>query len=180
MNKREHLAFGLVLVLGLAGAGAAMGTVNPLVELVTPGAEADNVGTDRMSEEFKCLALNVYHEARGETDEGQLAVAAVTLNRVGHENFPDTICGVVKQGIAKRGCQFSWVCDRHSNEVRDKEAWSRAQLNAARAMLARSSDPTNDALYYHANYVRPGWGKKMEKSARIGTHIFYRERSGLR
>ena len=55
-------------------------------------------------EQHECLALNVYHEARGEVIEGQIAVAHVTLNRVNHSYFPETICDVVYQNR-----QFSWT-----------------------------------------------------------------------
>ena len=51
-----------------------------------------------MDREFECLALNVYFESRGEPLAGQYAVAAVTLNRVVHPAFPDSICQVVMQG----------------------------------------------------------------------------------
>ena len=45
-----------------------------------------------------CLALNMYHEARGQGIAGELAVSAVVLNRVNDKRFPNTICEVVKQG----------------------------------------------------------------------------------
>ena len=48
--------------------------------------------------ELDCLALNIYHEARGETYQGKVAVANVTLNRVAHSKYPDSVCGVVRQG----------------------------------------------------------------------------------
>ena len=59
---------------------------------------------------LQCLALNVYWEARSEPMQGQLAVAAVTLNRVNDPRFPDDICDVVRQGgeVRKHRCQFSW------------------------------------------------------------------------
>ena len=85
--------------------------------------------------ELECLALNIYHEARGETPAGKLAVAHVTLNRVEHHKYPDTICGVVTQGRhyvnwkgntmpVKHKCQFSCYCDGRSDTVHDDIAWS--------------------------------------------------------
>ncbi|HIE75488.1 MAG TPA: cell wall hydrolase, partial [Gammaproteobacteria bacterium] len=57
-----------------------------------------------VSLEVGCLALNIYHEARGESHDGQVAVAAVTLNRMQSASYPDTVCGVVWQPH-----QFSWT-----------------------------------------------------------------------
>jgi hypothetical protein len=65
-------------------------------------AEAGISGT-----ELACLEKNIYNEARGEIDEGQLAVAFVTLARAQSKGFPSTICGVVYQNK-----QFSWTFDR--------------------------------------------------------------------
>ena len=56
------------------------------------------------SKQHECLAMNIYHEARGERMEGQIAVAQVTLNRAAHEEWPSTICDVVYQPK-----QFSWT-----------------------------------------------------------------------
>jgi len=50
------------------------------------------------ADEVKCLALNIYHEARNQPTVGKLAVAQVTMNRVKDVRFPNTICGVVYQG----------------------------------------------------------------------------------
>ena len=60
-----------------------------------------------------CLALNVYHETRGEPMSEGYAVSHVVLNRVKHDRWPDDVCSVVKQGYKKGSekCQFSWYCD---------------------------------------------------------------------
>lgn len=55
-------------------------------------------------EQHKCLALNIYHESRSESLQGQIAVAQVTINRVAHDHWPSTICEVVYDPM-----QFSWV-----------------------------------------------------------------------
>ena len=51
------------------------------------------------SKQEACLATAIYHEARGETLKGQFAVAEVILNRVGVTRYPNSICGVVFQGV---------------------------------------------------------------------------------
>lgn len=70
------------------------------------------------AKQLKCMVLNLYHEARSESEKGMIAVGYVTLNRVVSNHFPDSICKVVKQavyyknGMPKRNkCQFSWWCD---------------------------------------------------------------------
>lgn len=124
--------------------------------------------------ELSCLAKNIYHEARGEPIEGQLAVAIVTLNRVNHSDFPDDICAVVYQRNATV-CQFSWVCDK-SLSIRDLTKFVQAVEIARIAIEGRESiEEISKALYYHADYVNPGWHRKT-KVAKIGRHIFYEYR----
>ena len=129
-------------------------------------------------ESLRCLALNVYHEARSEPEVGQLAVAAVTLNRVRSDTFPDSVCEVVKQGGQQRNrCQFSWWCDGKSDRPTEAEAWKNARRISRQALLGLAEDPTNKALYYHATYVKPRWSRKFVRTAKINQHVFYRPKS---
>ena len=122
-----------------------------------------------------CLALNIYHEARGEPLEGQVAVAYVVLNRKDRPTFPDTICGVVLQGgEARHWCQFSWYCDGRSDRPLDRVAWERAKA-VAMSVLLEEDDPTGGAVYYHTVDVRPTWASRFTVTATIGRHIFYRD-----
>ena len=66
--------------------------------------------TSDAKREIACLAENIYFEAAHEPENGQLAVAFVTMNRVNSGKFADSICGVVKQKIGST-CQFSWWCE---------------------------------------------------------------------
>jgi spore germination cell wall hydrolase CwlJ-like protein len=128
--------------------------------------------------EFECLARNVYFEARGEPLTGKYAVASVTLNRVVSPAFPDGICKVVYQGAGqgRRDCQFSWACDRYSDQPRDANAWEIAKQVAHNALFLDQPDPTDGAVYFHASWVRPNWSRTMVKVGRIGGHVFYRHR----
>ena len=123
-----------------------------------------------------CLALNVYHEARGEPERAQAAVAHVVLNRVASRRFPPTVCEVVRQGGERRKfrCQFSWFCDGRSDRPFERRAWAKATTIAARALLGFSSDPTGGALWYHAHRVNPRWANRMTVSHADRAHIFYR------
>jgi spore germination cell wall hydrolase CwlJ-like protein len=148
---------------------------DPVAKLDPP---APLVGLAEFDASLHCLALNVYHEARSEPETGQLAVAAVTLNRVRSEGYPDSVCEVVKQGGEQRHrCQFSWWCDGKSDRPTEPEAWNNAKRISRLALLGLTEDPTNEALYYHATYVQPRWSKKMERTARIDQHVFYRPKS---
>lgn len=110
--------------------------------------------------ELKCLVDNIYHEARGEPLAGQIAVARVTLNRVGV--WASTVCQVVYQRH-----QFSWTA-KQITKPKDLVAYRKAWHAA---WLARTFE--FDATHYHAERVRPGWAKKLTKVTQINKHIFY-------
>lgn len=115
------------------------------------------------------LALNMYHEAKGEGREGMLAVGWVVLNRMADEAFPKTVEGVVFQG-----CQWSWTCDDRPDAPRQDGAW-RQSLHLAQLLLTRPpADPTRGALWFQAaSDGDPGRRPQMAPSARIGSHLFY-------
>lgn len=127
--------------------------------------------------ELTCLALNVYHEARGEPRAGQVAVAEVTLNRVASKHYPDSVCQVVYQQRWDRIRQrkvsaFSWTelgrLDRPTGG-----AWEQALDIATQVYRGQQSATVDGALFYHASYVRPRWSRYKRPVARIGKHIFY-------
>lgn len=132
-----------------------------------------------LTDELQCLAMNIYHEARGESIEGRMAVAYVTLNRMASDRFPDSICAVVKQGgeTRRHRCQFSWWCDGRSDRPLDQQAWHDSVFSAIDAVMFSQHDTTGKALFYHADYVKPSWARKMTRTSRIGRHIFYRDES---
>lgn len=137
-------------------------------------ARAAGGGSD-VQAAIQCLALNIYFEARNEPTDGKLAVGHVVLNRVADRRYPDKICKVVKQGGTKRRgkCQFSWYCDGLSDRPRDTRAWKESQVLARVVFWGYSNDPTNGALWYHADYVSPYWRRSMEEGPKIGRHLFY-------
>lgn len=128
----------------------------------------------------KCLAQGIYFEARGESEEGQAAVAQVILNRMRNPAYPKTICGVVYQNQNWRNrCQFSFACDGRSEVIAEQKQWATAKriardVTEGRIWIAEVGDST----HYYARYVRPGWARRMIKVDRIGAHIFYRTRLG--
>lgn len=135
------------------------------------------VTADVRLKELDCLTKNIYWEAAGEPFEGKVAVAQVTVNRTNHPSFPSSICDVVYQKTAfneKVVCQFSWFCER-TYQVRPvfRPEYEQAALVARKVLLENFRiDSLQDALYYHADYVSPRWGK--QQVAKIGRHIFYK------
>lgn len=123
--------------------------------------------------QIDCLALNIYREAGHEPEDGKLAVALVTMNRVKAPGFPDSVCKVVQQKT-KNICQFSWKCITHLPRV-DQELYKYIREIATHVFLNHHmlNDITLGALFYHADYVRPRW-KKVEMTIKIGRHIFYK------
>lgn len=125
--------------------------------------------TEVDSDELRCLAMNIYHESRGESIVGQRAVAFVTLNRMEHSHFPDTICDVVWQTS-----QFSWTSDGLSDSMNESDARERAE-RIARNVLSGvvEEDPTNGSLFFHTTNIRPSWASRVDYSTTIGVHHFY-------
>lgn len=140
--------------------------------------------TSQITAEFRdrqlnCLAKNIYYEAGGEPFEGKVAVAQVTLNRVASSRFPDDVCKVIYQKnvfYEKVVCQFSWYCEgNHKMKPVHKPLWRESEEVAKKVLLEGFRLPSlKNALYYHADYVNPGW--KHPKIEQIGHHIFYGER----
>jgi hypothetical protein len=129
--------------------------------------------------QLACLAKNIYHEAGYESFEGKVAVAQVTINRANSGNFPSDICGVVYQKsmiYQKVICQFSWYCEQPSRmKPMHAAAYDESMAVAKKVLLENFRlDGLKNAMYYHADYVNPAWGK--EKVAKIGHHIFYSNR----
>lgn len=135
------------------------------------------------AEQHQCMSLNLYHEARSDSKLGQRAVGWVTLNRVYHSSYPNTICDVVYQAhLDSRGnpirnqCQFSWYCDGRSDTPRDLVMWETVQQTAHEIMneYGQVEDFTEGAIMYHASYVNPYWSNSYDRTVRIDTHIFYK------
>ncbi len=126
--------------------------------------------------DLTCLAQAVYYEARGESREGQRAVAEVVLRRAVDGRYPRTICGVVYQDAGRPGCQFSFACGHQRSRV-DSAAWRRALDVANYEMTGpgRHEDITLGATHFHTVAVSPDWSRRFVRTGRIGTHIFYRQ-----
>lgn len=125
-------------------------------------------GTQTADREEECLAGAVYFESKGEPLEGQLAVAEVIINRAKSGRFAPSICGVVFQRS-----QFSFVRGGGFPPIaRSSRGWREAVAIAKIARQDMWDSSADDALYFHARRVSPGW--KLKRIASIGNHVFYR------
>lgn len=127
---------------------------------------------------LKCLALNVYFEARGEPEAGQYAVAEVTMNRVASRHYPNTVCGVVYQKnwdpLRKRYVSaFSWT-EFASLPAPSGPQWEQALKISEDVYYRRRPPQLAGVLHYHADHVAPSWSREMTLVATIGNHLFYK------
>ncbi|MCT2401292.1 cell wall hydrolase [Novosphingobium mangrovi (ex Huang et al. 2023)] len=146
-----------------AGSAEGLSETRSLAQLVSEQALPETLG-----EQMRCLAGAVYFEARGETLEGQLAVARVIVNRAASDRFPDSYCGVVYQRS-----QFSFVRGGAMPSIRkNSRGWHRAVAIARIARDGMWASPAQGALFFHAARVSPNW--RLTRVGRVDNHIFYR------
>jgi N-acetylmuramoyl-L-alanine amidase len=120
--------------------------------------------------ETNCLATAVYFEARGESVDGQLAVARVVMNRAASGKYPPSWCATIKQPA-----QFSFVRNGQFPAVNyGSDAWRKAEAVARLAATNVVPSVSTDVLWYHADYVAPSWRRNLTEERKIGQHIFYR------
>lgn len=139
---------------------------------------------DETSEQ-QCLICAIYHEARGEHFDGQMAVAVVIMNRVESSRYPDTICEVVWQKgwvsrIQRYIGQFSFTTDGRSDRMHDRGAVALAEEAIRISTILYETNGieehlglTYETLYYHAEWVDPFWNDIFTPVVQIGTHQFY-------
>ena len=138
-----------------------------------------------LNNDYHCLASNIYWESRNQSLGGKIAVGQVVLNRVDNEEYPSTICSVVKQTkyypsgkIDLHDCQFSWYCDGKSDVPldREKDVYEESFRLAVKLLENRPMDFTEGALHYHSDKVYPYWADSLERTTRIDNHIFYKRK----
>ena len=205
MNRITEISLFLFLLLSVATIGAVIIAIDFPVKADTNKYIAPEPSEEKLEsnvkfdvEEARCLAENVYHEARNQGTAGWLAVASVTMNRVIDNRFPNTICEVVFQAETKESwktkskkdilaserifnpirhrCQFSWYCDGKSDDINNVSVYMEI-MQFSRLLLTSETvmfDITDGATFYHADSITPSWAKSKIKTIEIGDHIFYR------
>lgn len=179
--------------------------VEPQIEIVNVEEFLEDKGIDAQfysQNDVDCLTENMYFEARSDGYAGMYATSMVVINRVMDSRYPDSVCGVVKQGpvreswktrdnpkIAdkdrkyfpvKNKCQFSWYCDGKADVMYDEESLHIAK-EIAHIILDDFTtngaiDITEGATHYHATTVLPYWANSrgMAKVTIVGSHVFYK------
>jgi hypothetical protein len=124
------------------------------------------------NKQVSCLAKNLWYESRGEGWDGMLAVAKVTLNRVTHERFQDSVCAVV-YSRSKTVCQFSWVCE--TLHPPSGKLWQEIQEFAATIYYFndRYLDLTKGALFFHTTDTVSPKSSRKRVTVLVGRHVFY-------
>lgn len=123
---------------------------------------------------LKCMAQAIYYEAANEPERGKRAVAQVVLNRLKHPSYPNSVCGVVYDGVHKPVCQFSFTCDGSLLRKPLSKQWAQSHAVAKAALAGETEQSVGTATHYHADYVVPRWAFTLAKIEKIGRHIFYR------
>ena len=157
--------------------------ISTLMQLTLPAAP----DSPHMEDVF-CVAINAYHEARGEDFNELLAVSQVVMNRVDDPSYPDTACEVIMQGPTrpswsdpevlvprKYACQFTWWCDGRSDKVHDAAAWRDCTIAAYLVYIGAVSNQVGDATHYFAHEkVIPTWAASMHVVTVFNGHTYLR------
>ncbi len=128
-----------------------------------------DASTVTSAHDLQCLAMNIYHEGRGEPSKGQAAIASVTMNRVRSKIYPNSVCAVVWQHK-----QFSWTqIDSRHLLIDDAVAWKQALVVAQLFLNGATLTQVGNATHFHADYVKPYWIADNKLVGKIGKHYFY-------
>jgi spore germination cell wall hydrolase CwlJ-like protein len=155
---------------------AVIATQPVIAPVAAKPANAADIAMAQLLAEHRCLSEVMYYEARGEGTDGEMAVAEVVFHRLRHGNYGHSICGVVYEGAASSGCQFSFACNGEMAQRKSPVAWHSTEILAARILAGQIAlrDITGDATHFHAISVSPDWADNMERTVQIGNHIFYK------
>lgn len=129
-------------------------------------------------QQWACMTEALYFEARSESDQGQLAIGHVIMNRVADKRFPSTPCGVVHQGkyrngkIVRNQCQFSYWCDGKNETFSNTVAYERARELAASVLLEVDNNPIGTSLFFHRSAHYRAKRIARADTVFIGHHVF--------
>ena len=121
------------------------------------------IKVEKPKTDIECLASVIYHEARGESFEGQVAVGSVVLNRVKSKHYPHSVCGVVFQPH-----QFTGIKSIKYNK--------KAMKVAKKVLSKQVASLVGAATHFHTHRVFPKWAAsdKLVYVETVGSHLFYK------
>ncbi|HEO0817091.1 TPA: cell wall hydrolase [Acinetobacter baumannii] len=126
-----------------------------------------------------CLALNIYHEGRGETELGKKIIAQTVMNRAGHNDA--NVCREVMKPY-----QYSWtnrlVAGRQlktKGKPQEKDSWETCQTIAKQALNGKLDLPKKyrNATHFHTPRVQPNWTSRMVRLGQVDGHIYYQAKT---
>jgi N-acetylmuramoyl-L-alanine amidase len=180
------------MAMGIAGVGHAMNQARAdqqnqssvTYELPDPDSDAESGDAhhSKMSQDEKFLALTIWGEARSGGKNAMRAVAHVILNRV---NSARSFGNDVREVVRDRKAFSCWNKSDPNRELmmnigqldkdsEDYKMWQTAKKIAKRVVRGHDKDPTNGALFYHTDNVKPTWSAGQQVIADIGGHLFYK------
>ena len=137
------------------------------------------VVSEHHNKELLCLKSVLWHEARGEPEEGIRAVMSVIYNRKKAKGYPSTFCGVILQD--KQFSAFNSdksLATKPLKPIRelDKEAYRKVSSVAQEAVQGAFKPVLDeDVLHYAHTKVKNRWTTKFERVIVLGNHSFYKE-----
>ncbi|OHV08987.1 cell wall hydrolase [Kushneria phosphatilytica] len=178
-SPRAKVAEQKARVLEKTASADGTATAPPDVTITKAGVQAvDPNGTAPLDDAITCLARTVYWEARGTDTREMEAVAEVVMNRLASPDFPNTVCGVVRQGSEQGNCQFSWWCDGRPDEADSEKAYTYSREIARRALNGDLPQRTRGALFFHHRGVSPAWADHFTRTVSTQEFIFYKPKKG--
>jgi spore germination cell wall hydrolase CwlJ-like protein len=154
-------------------------TVIPLILVTSPENDFEAVAIPKPTE-VNCLAKGIYYEAGSEPTAGKIGVGFVIMNRTKDNNYPNTICGVIKQRAAVGKpvfCQFSWYCESGEKKLHaiiDNMNYDKSLEIATKIIAGLVDNNIDNAVSFHLSRVNPGWTSHgMRYVTTIGHHSFY-------
>ena len=155
---------------------AVVSVTNAKLTSLRSATTPEFVSAEQKLKQLNCLSKNVYYESANEPFEGKVLVAQVTVQRLENGRFGKDICAVVSQRnviMEKVVCQFSWLCDG-TEKIKPiyPPLYKESEEIAKKVLLEGFRMPSfKDALYYHADYVNPGWN--LKRLGQVAHHIYY-------
>jgi len=128
----------------------------------------------RLLEQIFWLAVCIYHEARGESDRGKVAVGHAILNRV--EKRDKSIKDIVLQPWQFSFANINVIEGKPLPPIKDYQALIDCQHNAFVCLIERleGKDLNGANHYFNDSLVTPSWAKNMKFIDQIGNHVFFK------
>lgn len=134
--------------------------------------KANDLSKERLSS-VECIAVNLYHESRSESDLANIAVIASVLNRVKDKRYPNDVCKVVFQKH-----QYSWTSDGLSDSIHNDKQYKRLYKLTEKFIINKKVllELSKGIDHYHTVNIKPYWSAsdKLKYVTTVDNHKFYK------